>query len=165
MSAASKNARAIVAISGVKNSGKTTLITRLVPELTARGHKVAVVKHDGHDFVPDVQGTDSYRYGKAGAYGCAVFSDKRFMVIKQSPISERSLFTFFPEATVILLEGFKNSPYPKIELVRSGNSDVPVCDPMTLIAVVTDLPLEPSVPVYSFDDIAAIADIIEQPLI
>lgn len=56
----------IIAISGVKNSGKTTLITRLIPHLKDRGIKIAVIKHDGHDFEPDVIGTDSYRYREAG---------------------------------------------------------------------------------------------------
>lgn len=51
----------VFAISGYKNSGKTTLICRLIPELKRRGYRVAVIKHDGHDFVGDVPGTDSFR--------------------------------------------------------------------------------------------------------
>ena len=62
-----KNTPFIFAISGYKNSGKTTLITKLIPELKQRGYRVAVIKHDGHDFEADVPGTDSYRHQKAGA--------------------------------------------------------------------------------------------------
>lgn len=63
----------IIAISGVKNSGKTTLITNLIPLLKEKGIKIATIKHDGHDFDPDVEGTDSYRHRKAGAYGVGSF--------------------------------------------------------------------------------------------
>lgn len=109
----------IFAISGYKNSGKTTLMVKLVKALTAAGYKVATIKHDGHDFTPDVPGTDSYRHGEAGAYGRAVFSEKRWMVTKAQPadvsqkITEQDLITMFPEADCILLEGFKHSSWPK----------------------------------------------------
>ena len=109
----------IFAISGYKNSGKTTLTVKLVKRLTALGYRVATIKHDGHDFEPDVPGTDSYRHREAGAYGCAVFSRNRWMVVKEQPeqemekINEQTLFQMFPEADIILLEGFKHSEWPK----------------------------------------------------
>jgi molybdopterin-guanine dinucleotide biosynthesis protein B len=106
--------RVIYAISGYKNSGKTTLMTALVAELKRRGHRVATIKHDGHDFEPDVPGTDSYRHRIAGAYGTAVFSKNRFMVTKTwDCVDETTLFSTFPEADVLLLEGFKDSSFPK----------------------------------------------------
>lgn len=72
------------------------------------------VKHDGHDFEPDVPGTDSFRHRKAGAYGTAVFSDHRFLVTKECEgITEQELFLHFPEADIILVEGLKHSSYPK----------------------------------------------------
>lgn len=104
----------IFAISGYKNSGKTTLMTALIAELSNRGYRVATIKHDGHDFEPDVPETDSYRHRKAGAYGTAVFSRNRFMVTKTwEAVDEAALISVFPEADVLLLEGFKNSSYPK----------------------------------------------------
>ena len=97
-----------------KNSGKTTLVTKLIPLLAQRGCLVATVKHDGHDFEPDVPGTDSFRHRKAGAYGTAVFSDHRFLVTKECEgITEQELFLHFPEADIILVEGLKHSSYPK----------------------------------------------------
>jgi molybdopterin-guanine dinucleotide biosynthesis protein B len=102
------------AISGYKNTGKTTLITRLIPELVKVGLKVAVIKHDGHDFESDVPGTDSWRHQQAGAYGTAVFSGNRVMITKECQgIDETQIAQAFPEADVILIEGLKNSPYPK----------------------------------------------------
>lgn len=112
----------ILAISGVKNSGKTTLITKLLPILIQKGLKVAVIKHDGHEFNADVPGTDTYRQMEAGAYGTAVFSKSKFMVVKRAPsVSAEQLMCFFPEADVILLEGFKYSEFPKLEVIRKGN--------------------------------------------
>ena len=73
----------VFAVSGVKNSGKTTLIERLIPLFAAENLSVSVIKHDGHDFVPDVPDTDSYRLRNAGAQGVAVFSGRRMMIIRQ----------------------------------------------------------------------------------
>lgn len=104
----------IFAVSGYKNSGKTTLIMRLIPELNRRGYQVAVIKHDGHDFESDVPGTDSYRHQEAGAYGTAVFSAERFLITRKwNRGDERQLMKAFPEADVILIEGLKASDYPK----------------------------------------------------
>ncbi len=104
----------IFAVSGYKNSGKTTLIERLIPELTGRGYKVAVIKHDGHDFESDVPGTDSYRFQKAGAFGTAVYSSRRLMVTKECrEPDEKMAAEAFGEADIILIEGLKHSAYPK----------------------------------------------------
>ena len=154
--------RAIVAISGVKNSGKTTLMEKLIRELSRRGLQVAAVKHDGHDFTPDVPGTDSWRFGQAGACGYAIYSPYRYQLVRHTQeVCERDFFDAFPEADVILLEGFKDSPYPKIEVVRAGNSDAPVCDPSTLLAVATDLPLALNgIPMLGLEDVETMADLI-----
>lgn len=130
----------LIAVSGIKNSGKTTLITKLIPRLIDLGYKVATIKHDGHDFQSDIEGTDSYKHKEAGAYGSAIFSKTKFMILKeQNQISENELFNYFPEADIILLEGFKYSDYPKIEVVRKWISKDYICKKESLIAIVTDL--------------------------
>lgn len=106
----------IFAISGEKNSGKTTLIEAVLPILTARGYSIAVVKHDGHSFAPDVPGTDTRRFFDAGAMGTAVFDGEKFMLVKRQPVDETQLFEAFPEADLILIEGLKGSSYPKLFL-------------------------------------------------
>ncbi|MEE1313704.1 MAG: molybdopterin-guanine dinucleotide biosynthesis protein B [Lachnospiraceae bacterium] len=104
----------VYAVSGYKNSGKTTMIIRLIKELTSRGYKVAVIKHDGHDFESDVPGTDSWKHQKAGAYGTAVFSQNRLLITKEcTGICEKELMKAFPEADIIIIEGLKYSHYPK----------------------------------------------------
>lgn len=159
----------IVAISGVKNSGKTTLICRLLEIFKEKGLRVAVLKHDGHDFEPDVPGTDTYRQLQAGAYGTVVFSKGKYMLVKQQPqITEKELLEFFPEADLILLEGFKYSNYPKIEIVRKGNSAESVCNPKRLMAIATNLDAEErealsipeDVPLFELDNAKSIAEFI-----
>lgn len=154
----------VIAISGVKNSGKTTLLEKILPILTAKGLNVAVIKHDGHTFDADVEGTDSYRMRKAGAYGTAVFCGTHYMVIKTEPTTSEALQSCFSDADLILCEGLKNSCYPKIEVVRAGNSDAPVCDPQTLLAVATDQLLNLSIPTVDLNNPLKIAELIERYL-
>ena len=118
----------VLAVCGVKNSGKTTLLTKITAQLTKEGIKIAVIKHDGHSFQADRPGTDSFRHKEAGAFGTAVFCSGRFSIVKdtEKPVTEAELFSFFPEADLILLEGFKHSSYAKIEVVREGVSQAPV---------------------------------------
>ena len=150
----------VVAICGVKNSGKTTLLEKLVPALKERGIKTALIKHDGHRFLPDREGTDSYRILMAGAMGAAVFDGEKFQVVKKEEVSERELIRLFPEADLILLEGFKDSSYPKIEVVRRGISENPVSMGPHL-ALVTDGPCRlPGVPSFGLEEIQPICDLL-----
>lgn len=129
----------IIAVCGVKNSGKTTLLAGIVKELTKRGKKTAVIKHDGHDFSCDIPGTDSYILKEAGAYGTAVFSDSRIFVHKTGTGErEEELIEMFPEADVILIEGMKEKCFPKIEVIREGISSCPVSNREGRFLIVTD---------------------------
>ena len=131
----------IAAICGVSNSGKTTLIKDLIAEFGRRGMRVAVIKHDGHDFECDIPGTDSYAFTEAGVYGAAVFSRNRIFVHKTGTgETEADLIGMFPEADILLIEGLKDSSYPKVELVRAGISERPVSEPEGRFLLVTDLP-------------------------
>ena len=119
---------------------------------------MAVLKHDGHDFVPDVPGTDTYCQLQSGAYGTAVFSAGKYMLVKQQPqISEKELAEFFPEADLILLE-----------IIRKGNSAESVCNPEKLMAIATNLDAEErdalsvleNVPFFELDNAECIAEFI-----
>lgn len=128
----------VATVSGIKNSGKTTFLEHLVPVLRAQGLRVAVIKHDGHDFTPDVPGTDSFRMRQAGADGVAVYSAHQWMVVRPQPGDLDTLINLFADCDLVLLEGQKFSPYPKIELVRGTVSRESVCAPETLLALATD---------------------------
>ena len=157
MSVASKPL--VVAVSGVKNSGKTALIEAMLPHLTAAGLRVAVIKHDGHTFQPDPPNTDTGRYLQAGALGAAIYDGETTKVIWRQTPDLPGLLELFPQADLILLEGGKHSPWPKLELVRAGNSIQSVCDPATLLALVTDTDLcLQGIPTLSLNDPAEVAD-------
>ena len=131
---------AVVAISGVKNSGKTTFLEHLIPVLREMGLHVGVIKHDGHTFVPDVPETDSFRLRESGAEAVAVVSSQRWMLIKEKPLLDMDfLLEQMTDMDLLLLEGFKDSQWPKIELVRNGVSQACVCPCHTLLAVATDI--------------------------
>lgn len=149
----------VFCICGVKNSGKTTYIERLVKELILRGKKIAVIKHDGHDFEGDRPGTDTFRYHEAGAVGTAIFSSQRYMLNRDAVTDADRLINQFPEADLILIEGMKNSEWPKIELIREGISDELSCNRKNLVAVVTDTENNfEETEVWHFDEIVKCAD-------
>lgn len=106
----------IIAVSGEKNSGKTTLISRLLPLLTEKGLNVAVIKHDGHSFSPDVPGTDTHAFMQAGAVGAAVYDGEKFMLTRKVSVCADFLISQFPDADLIIIEGLKNSSLPKLML-------------------------------------------------
>ena len=138
---------AVLAVSGVHNSGKTTLLEKLLPVLRSRGLKVGIIKHDGHDFTPDVPGTDSFRLREAGAEGVAVYSGTRYLLTEEFRLTEQDLLALFERHgyDLVLLEGFKSSGWPKIE-------DAPVS--FQPLAVVGDIPGAD----FGLEDIQPLAD-------
>lgn len=152
----------IIAISGIKNSGKTTLITKLIPLLKEKDLKIATIKHDGHDFDPDVKGTDSYRHRESGAYGVGIFSKSKWMLIKEEENVDIShLIKQFPEADLIILEGFKYSNFPKVEIVRREISSNPVSNPETVIAYISDLDIfDPEIEQFKLGEIKELSNYI-----
>lgn len=145
----------IIAISGIKNSGKTTLLTKIIPLLIEKGLKIATIKHDGHDFNPDVVGTDSYKHREAGAYGTAIFSKEKWMIIKEEKdIKVEMLIEMFPEVDLILLEGFKSSDFPKVEVIRKSNSISPVTKADTVICYISDMEkINENIPQFALDEV------------
>ncbi|WP_379152004.1 molybdopterin-guanine dinucleotide biosynthesis protein B [Paenibacillus sp. sgz5001063] len=109
---------AVFQIVGYKNSGKTSLICDLIPLLQQRGCSVAVIKHDGHDFNMDHEGTDTWKHRQAGASAVAITSKGRTSVIRERGSSLAELIDTFVEYDFVLVEGFKQERYPKIVLIH-----------------------------------------------
>jgi len=155
----------IISIAGKSNSGKTTLLEKLIFELNSRGHKIGSVKHthDGFDF--DKKGKDSWRHKKAGAAATLVITDTKIALVKDDASSYiEKMQTFLGDTDLILAEGFKKQPLAKIEIFRTDSDHKePMClnDP-DLIAFVTDAEYRPSVPVFRLNDIHGIASFIEK---
>jgi len=156
--------RSVISIVGKSSSGKTTLLEKLIAELKRRGHKVAIVKHSHHADDLDTAKKDTWRFTQAGAELSAINSLDHLAIFRRmdhffdpQEISGSILWDY----DIILTEGFKGSPYPKIEVHRADQGQELLTDPRQLLAVVTDEPLEVKVPQYSHDNVAGIAGIIE----
>ncbi|MCM3133008.1 molybdopterin-guanine dinucleotide biosynthesis protein B [Paenibacillus polysaccharolyticus] len=112
----------VIQVVGYKNTGKTTMTAALIAGLASKGLKVAAIKHDGHDhFEMDQEGTDSFQFGKAGATAVAVMSEKRTAIIKQHNTRLDDMLSQFSDYDWIVIEGFKNAPYPKLVMVREAD--------------------------------------------
>ena len=159
----------IIGVAGWKKSGKTTLTVRLVEEFTRRGLKVATVKHAHHEFQVDAEATDSARHRKAGAKEVAIVGGKRWAIVHEldeepEPDFEEVISWLSP-GDLIIVEGYKSAPIPKIEARRSAQFDRrPLApDDPNVIAIAADHPVDgTTLPVFALDDIHAIADFIEQ---
>ena len=156
----------IIGVAGFKNAGKTTLVERLVTELTGRGFRISTIKHAHHSFDIDHEGRDSFRHRAAGAAQVAVVSRHRWAVICElgdnpEPSLDEMLAKLDP-CDLVIVEGYKRDGHDKIE-VRNLDDDKPKLsnEDETIVAVaangtVTDCP----VPVYDRDNIYALADFI-----
>ena len=156
----------IVSIVGTSNTGKTTLIVKIIPELTRRGYRVATIKHHAHGFELDHEGKDSWRHKKAGASMTVLSSPWQVAVVedveKEHDIEElRDIYIH--NVDIILTEGYKFNPYPKIEVFREYDGKYILSrNDEKLIAVVGMHPPEDvTVPCFDSDDAKGIVDLIE----
>jgi molybdopterin-guanine dinucleotide biosynthesis protein MobB len=142
------------------NTGKTTLLEKLIPELKRRGLRVAVVKHDAHEFDIDHEGKDSWRMTKAGADVTAVASATKAALMENRFVPIEELLERIRDVDVILTEGYKHGPWPKIALQRSENGKPLPLPPEECLAIVSDVPVETNTPVLGLDEIGRLADIL-----
>ncbi|MCS6285786.1 MAG: Molybdopterin-guanine dinucleotide biosynthesis protein [Nitrospirota bacterium] len=153
----------IVSFVGRSNSGKTTLIERVIPELVRAGYRVATVKHAGHGFDLDTEGKDSWRHKRAGASSVIVMSRGSLAMFADVPeemkveeIRDRFLDGSYD---LIIAEGWKSEGYLKIVVIREQIGEVPV-SPDGLLAVVSDKPVDLPVPVLDLNDVTGVAALI-----
>jgi molybdopterin-guanine dinucleotide biosynthesis protein B len=160
----------VFGIAGWKNSGKTGLAVRLVTEFTRRGYKISTIKHAHHDFDIDKVGADSFRHRQAGAHEVTIVSGTRFAIMHElrgdpEPSLQDVLDRIAP-CDLVLIEGYKREPVPKIEARRlESKSREPLAptDPH-IVAIAADHVVEgTSLPVFDLDDTVAIADVVSLP--
>jgi molybdopterin-guanine dinucleotide biosynthesis protein B len=156
----------IIGVAGFKNAGKTTLVERLVRELTSRGYRIATVKHAHHSFDIDHEGRDSFRHRHAGASEVAVISGQRWAIIHElrgeAEPSFASILEKLAPSDLVIVEGYKHGSHDKIE-VRNLALDHPKLartDP-TIVAVAANGAVgDAQVPVFDRDHVEALADFI-----
>lgn len=155
----------IISIVGKSNTGKTTFLEKLLPELKRRGHRIATVKHDVHGFEMDRPGKDSWRHAQAGSDVVVVSSPGKIAMIRAVDHDWT-----LPEighligdaADLIITEGYKREEAPKIEVHRKDVSSELLCTARELVALVTDEQLGMAVPQFGLDDAAGVAKLLEE---
>lgn len=161
-------------LAGYSGSGKTTLLEALIPRLTAAGLRVSLIKHAHHRFDIDQPGKDSYRLREAGCSEVLLVSDHRWVLMHElrgepEPSLEEQMARF-SECDLVLVEGFKQTPIPKLEVHRPsvGKPLIAGNGVETIVAVATDEPdavarqtgLPTGLPIFDLNDRDTIADFI-----
>ena len=160
----------VFGLAGYSGSGKTTLLEALIPRLTAAGLSVSLIKHAHHRFDIDQPGKDSYRLREAGCSEVLLISEQRWVLMhelrgKPEPSLEEQIARF-SECDLVLVEGFKDTPIPKLEVHRPsvGKPLIAGNGVETIVAVATDEPAalasQTGLPVLDLNDRDAIADFI-----
>ncbi|MBT9153265.1 MAG: Molybdopterin-guanine dinucleotide biosynthesis adapter protein [Firmicutes bacterium] len=153
---------AVVAVVGHANTGKTTLIAKLISSLTSRGYRIAAVKHAAHGYEVDSEGKDSWQFFRAGANRVVVIGPDSLTVHarhdREPALAE--ITGSLDNVDLILAEGFKTQAGPKIEIIRQGYSEGRLCLGSDLAAVVSDISAEDTVPCFKPDQVEPLADFI-----
>ncbi|HWP96321.1 MAG TPA: molybdopterin-guanine dinucleotide biosynthesis protein B [Syntrophomonadaceae bacterium] len=144
---------------GYSNSGKTTVVAALIKILSQKGYRVAAIKHASHGYDLDVPGKDSWQHFQAGAQKVIVVGPDAMSVhqhLEREPLLAEILATI-ENVDLILIEGYKNEPGPKVEIVREKESPR-VGLKGNLLAVVSDSPIPEEVPCFPSDQLDELAE-------
>ena len=156
----------VFGVTGWKNAGKTGLMERLVTEFIARGFTVSTVKHAHHSFDVDQPGRDSYRHRKAGAREVLLASGQRFALMHElrgaAEPALADLLAKLSPVDLVLVEGYKREPHPKIEAFRAeAGHDLIAPGDARIVAVASDVPMDLDRPVFDLNDTVSIADFVQ----
>ena len=156
----------IISIVGKSDSGKTTLIEKLVPELNSRGYRIATVKHDIHGFEVDREGKDSWRHKQAGAHTVVISSPNKVALIRdvEKDLSlEEIREKLIQDVDLIISEGYKKDVQPKIEVFRKEKHKELLCtEDDNFVAIVSSQKFDVGVPCFDLEDMKGVADFIEK---
>ena len=149
---------------GWKNSGKTFVAQKLIHHFSKLNFKVASIKHAHHNFQIDQPGTDSFFHRQAGAQQIIISSSKRWAkIVEIRNESEKKLDDLLNEvdsADIVIIEGFKNSPHPKIEIVKENTKDYLFLKLKNIFGIISDKKINTSIPQFKFEDIENVANFI-----
>lgn len=151
----------LIGLAGWSGAGKTTLLRKLIPVLVGQGLRVSTCKHAHHAFDVDVPGKDSYEHRAAGASEVLVASSTRWALVHEhrgaAEPNLRALLTKLEPVDLVIVEGWKREPHPKIEVYRAANQQSPLHPTdRSIVAVASDVPFF-GIPTIDLDDVAAVA--------
>jgi molybdopterin-guanine dinucleotide biosynthesis protein B len=152
----------VIGLAGWSGAGKTNLLVRAIPVLVARGVKVATIKHAHHDFDTDWPGKDSYEHRKAGASEVLISSGRRWAQVHELGDEEEAtldqLLRRISSCDLIVVEGYKREPIPKIEVHRVDNGRPPIhLLDTTIVGIASDVAFPASgIPVVDLNDAEAV---------
>lgn len=154
----------VISFVGKSDSGKTTLLEKVIKELKKKSIRLAIIKHDAHQFEIDHPGKDTWRHGQAGADIVVISSPNKMALIekRETELSLDQLIDRISQVDIIITEGYKKENKPKIEVFRSAAHRELISRPEELIAIASDLPWEIGVPCYHIDDAVGVAKEIEK---
>jgi molybdopterin-guanine dinucleotide biosynthesis adapter protein len=157
----------LISFAGHSGSGKTTFIEKLIPIFTREGIKIAIIKHDVHGFEMDKPGKDTWRHKKAGAVATIISSSNQIGMVLDTNHDHQpfELAPLLASADLIIAEGYKKGPQPKIEVFRPAatGDDAPICqDDPQLVALISDIPVDLDLPVFGLEDIDSVANFIKR---
>lgn len=156
-----------IALVGHANTGKTTLVSRLIQRFRKRGVRVAAVKHAPHGYDADVPGRDTWKYYQSGAEVVAAVGPDSLTLHQRLQVepSLQEVLERIEGVDLIIVEGFKQEPGPKIEVLREGYSEGRLKLGSELVAVVGGSSGEPGVPCFSPDQVEELADFIARVIL
>jgi molybdopterin-guanine dinucleotide biosynthesis protein B len=139
----------VVAVVGLSDSGKTTLVVELITELRRLGLRVGTIKHHPHETDPELPGKDTWKHRRAGAEGTILSTPSVVSMVRSADHDHdpNELVGLLADMDIVLAEGYKNAKVPKVEVYREGHGRSPLClgDPC-LLALVTDAAVQSTVP-------------------
>jgi molybdopterin-guanine dinucleotide biosynthesis adapter protein len=154
----------IIGLAGWSGSGKTTLLAKVIPSIVARGLKVSTLKHAHHAFDVDQPGKDSHTHRMAGATEVLVSSANRWALVHElrgaAELSLEALLDKLSPVDLVLVEGYKRQPHPKLEIYRAslGKPLMHPDDP-AIIGIASDQPLPAApIPVIDLDDVEQVTE-------
>ena len=154
----------VIALIGKPDSGKTTLLEKLIPEFKRRGIRIGTVKHHVHEFEMDREGKDTFRHKQAGAHTVALSSPTGLGVIRDvdhDHAIDELLDRYYYDVDLVIAEGYKATTLPKLEVFRKSAHDTPLENrDETWVAMISDALPDADLPHLKLDDIPAIADFI-----
>jgi molybdopterin-guanine dinucleotide biosynthesis protein B len=153
----------IFALVGTPNSGKTTLLEKLLPEMNRRGYRIGTIKHHIHRFEMDREGKDTWRHRQAGARIVGLSSPTGLGIIRDSDHDhaiEELLDRYYYDVDLVIAEGYKSTSLPKIEIFRQAHAAPLANRDATWVAMISDTTITTDLPCLDLTDIAGIADFI-----